>query len=125
MADNAEHRAMLAMSLQATPAKIADWMASKRLAGNIDFSADAPPQPFFLFRSRCTAQLFNRAHKFMPGNTAKVVVPVQQLHIGIADSREPHAYQRPPRPQFRKRLGCGFQFSIFNAEAEHGTVQLD
>src|SRR5260370_35436279 len=54
MADDSEHRAMLTMTLQATPAKIADGTASQRLAGDIDFPANAPPQTFFLFRSLYT-----------------------------------------------------------------------
>jgi hypothetical protein len=81
VADDAEHRAMRAMGLQSTPAEAADGPAPERHAGNIDFAANAPPHPFFLFRSRHAAHLFNRAHKFMPRNTVEVVVTVQQLHI--------------------------------------------
>src|SRR2546425_13226484 len=68
------------------------------------------------------SQLFHRANKFMPRNAAKVVIAVQQLHVGIADAHEPHADECPARAQFRHRPRCCFQFSIFNVEGEHGCI---
>src|SRR6266849_1307620 len=124
MVDDPKHCPPRAMRLQSTPAKIADGTAPKRLARYIDFTANAPPQPLSLFRSRCATQLFNRANKFMPRNTPKVVIAVQQLHVGIADTRKPHAYARPSWPQFRHWPGCCFQFSIFHPEGKHGAVWL-
>jgi hypothetical protein len=98
MSDDPEHRSMRAMRFESPSAKVADRPPPESLAGNIDFAANAPPQPFLLFRSRHAAHLFNRADKFMPGNTTEVVITMQQLNIRIADAHEPHAHQRPPRP---------------------------
>src|SRR5580692_10889907 len=98
MADDPKHRPPLAMRLQFATAEIANGPPPQRLAGNIDFPANAPAQPFFLFPSRCATQLFNRADKLMSGNTSEIVITVQKLHVGIADPDQPYAHQRPTPP---------------------------
>src|SRR5260370_8766433 len=101
MADDAEHSAVRAMRLESSPAKLADGTAPECLAGNIDFPANPSPQPFFPFPGRYSLQLLHRAHKFISRNTAKIVIPVQQFHAGIADAREPPSHQSQTRPHLR------------------------
>src|SRR6266478_817543 len=112
------------MRLQSTPAEVADGTPPEGPAGNIDFAANAPPHPFFLFRSQYATHFFNRPDKLMPRNTTKIVIAVQQLHVGFTDARKPHAHQCPSRPQFWQRPRYCIQFFIFDAEAQHGAIYL-
>src|SRR5260370_1973793 len=103
MADDAQYRPPRTMRLQSTPAKVADGAPPGRPAGNIDFAANSPPQPFIFFRGRCSVQLFNRAHEFMPRNAPEAVIAVQQFHVRIANAHNPHADNHPPGPNLRHR----------------------
>src|SRR5439155_23547410 len=119
MGNDSEYRSMRAMRLQSAAAKAADGTLPERPTGNIDFTANTPPQPFIFFRSRGATQLFNRAHKFVPGNAVKIVITVQEFHVGVTNSRQSHANEYPPLPELRRRPLCCFQLSIFHTEVEH------
>src|SRR5690242_10681227 len=106
------------MRLQLPLTKTADWSAPEGPAGNIDFTANAFPQPFFPRQRGNAFNLRNFSHEFMSGNSTKAVIPVQQFHIRVANPRQPEAYQCPAGPQLRQRLLNSTQLSFVNLECE-------
>jgi hypothetical protein len=47
-----------------------------------------------------------------------MVVAAQYLRIRVANSCQPHAHQRPPRPQLGRRLLDQTQLSFFNLKCQ-------
>ena len=52
------------------------------------------------------------ADKLMPRRATELVIAAQDLHVGIADSREANANQRPAGAQPRQRLLHGVETMI-------------
>jgi hypothetical protein len=70
-------------------------------ARNIDFTDNAPPHPVFI---ACASNPHDITHEFVAERAVKIVIAAQDFNIGIADSRQANADQRPPGPQARARL---------------------
>ncbi len=92
------------MRLQATLAKVAGGAVTVSRTGNVDFAADSVAQPLVLLLRGSTVQLSYFTDEFMAGNTAKALIAVKDLDVGVANSGKPNADQRPPAPQPRQRF---------------------
>src|SRR5882762_3564335 len=57
-----------------------------------DFSDDAPPHPVLVF---CAGDAHDIAHEFVAECATKIMIAAQDFDIGIADSSQAHADQRP------------------------------
>src|SRR5208282_1025983 len=102
--NDAQHRAPGTMRLQAAPAERAQRLVAIGGAGHIDFACHALAHPALSCFGGDARNLHDFADKFMPRRAAKLVIAAQDFHVGIADSREPHADESPTRAQPRQRL---------------------
>jgi hypothetical protein len=98
MPDDAKHGSPGTMRFQSAQAKIANWPMAIRRAGNIDFADHAAAHPARSLARRNAAHLSDLSDKFMPQRAAKIMIATQNLNVGIANSSQPHADKRPPRP---------------------------
>src|SRR5260370_16869542 len=110
------------MRFKSTAAEIADQFEAIRRTRNVDLSGDPPPQPVSLRRCGKPLHLRDLPDKLMPRRPAKSVITAQNLQVSVAYARQPHAHQRPPRPQLRQRLFLDCQFAALNDEREHSTL---
>ena len=101
VADDSQDAPPLAMR-RYPPAAIAAWPAEAQAgARQIDFADDAPPDPAAILRA-CHAHDF--AHKFVAQRAVEIVIAAQDFDVGVADSREANAHERPARLQSGQRL---------------------
>jgi hypothetical protein len=108
------------MHLESASARNTDRTITISRTSHIDLAYDATTDPASSLPRRNTPNLHNFAHKFMPRRARKAVVAAQNLNIGIANPRQPHAHQRPPRPQFRQELFFRYELLLVDSESEHG-----
>src|SRR5713226_2104586 len=109
-----------AMRFQSTAAESADWFEAIARARDIDFPADFAAKPLLLYGCRNASYLLDLADKLMARRAAEFVVAAKNFHIGVADTRQPHANQRPPGPQLRQWLRGCLQFSISTRQESTG-----
>jgi len=88
-----------AVRLQATLAKVAGGAVTVSRTGNVYLAADSVAQPFVLLLRGSTVQLSYFTDEFMAWNTAKALIALKDLDVGVANSGKPNADQRPPAPQ--------------------------
>ncbi len=101
MADDPQHAPPRAMRRDSSTAITASFGESKPRAGQIDFSHDAPPDPAAILRAT-DAHYF--AHEFVPERAVKIVIPAQDFHVGIANSRPGAHAPAPIRAAIAARL---------------------
>ena len=117
--DDSQHGAARAMRLQPPFTKRAKRAVAIRRTRHVDVAGHARTEPFQFFLCGHAAYGRHFAHKFMPRNATKRMVAAKNLHIGIADSRKPHAHQRPAWPQPRPRFFLRDKFMVSNGECQH------
>ena len=120
----------------AAAAERAQCLAPERGATDVDLADHAPSDPVPVARRffRCAddsgwadnfvhADYFGHAHdfayEFVSQRSVEVVIAAQDLDVGITDSREAHAHQRPTGSQPRNRFGCCGENAFACDEGEH------
>lgn len=102
--NDAENGPSRAMRFQTTLAKVANRTIAIRGAADVNFAADPVPQPLlFLFRGDAM-QVGYFADELMAGNAVKRLVATKDLEIGVANTGQTNANQRPAAPQPRQRF---------------------
>src|SRR5205085_10361591 len=77
-------------------AKLAPRFETIGRACDVDLPANPPPHPFLALVRGNARNFRDLSHKLMPRRPSKIMVSAQDLHVGVANSRQPHAHQRPP-----------------------------
>src|ERR1700688_5041519 len=109
---NSQHFAACAVRSQPAVAKLANRTKAERAASDVDFPNHTLSNPA-LFRLRTyPADFFDLANKLMSRRSVKIVIPAQNFHVGVANSRHTHAHQRPASPQFRQGFAGFNQLSV-------------
>src|SRR6266700_3252224 len=101
MSQDSQHTAPRAMRRDSAAAIAAHFLEAQASAGEIDLSDDAPPNPTLIL---CAGYAHHFSHEFMAERAVKIVIAAQDFNIGVTDSRQAHADQRPAAPQSRLRL---------------------
>src|SRR4029077_19309264 len=107
------------MHLESASARNTDRTITISRTSHIDLAYDATTDPASSLPRRNTPNFHHFATKFVPRGAAKIVIAAKNLDIGIANPRQPHAHQRPPRPQFRQELFFRYELLLVDSESEH------
>jgi hypothetical protein len=107
------------MRFQPAPAKLASGVKSLSRACDVDFTGDAPAEPTGPRALRDAAHIRHFPDKLMTQDTAKCVIAAKDFDVGVADSRETNADERPSCTELRQRLSNGSQSMLANDECEH------
>jgi hypothetical protein len=94
--DDSEYTSARAMSRDSRAAITARLSNPLPGAGYVGFPDDPLPDPACILTA---GDAFDFANKFVTERAMKIAVPAQDFDVGIADSGQAHANERPPSPK--------------------------
>jgi hypothetical protein len=98
MRNDAKHGSASAVRFQAPPAEGANRAITVSRTRHIDLTHNAPPDPPSPLSFGNAVNLRDLADKLVPRRTAKIMIPAQNLNIGVANSSQPDTDKHPALP---------------------------